>query len=72
MVVAHPRVQRKDLGRDAPEQHVGVDDLLALLLGVLGVHDARARTGGGEDARALIVARRLASLPRGAVAVPVG
>ena len=56
MVVAEPAVQGEDVGGHAPEQDLGVDDLLSLGGGIAGLDEGRRRTRGLEDAGALLVA----------------
>ena len=50
VVVADALAQHEDVVGHAPEDHVGVGDLRALAGLILGVHDAGAGTGRGQDA----------------------
>ncbi len=58
VVVAQPPRRREDLRAHATEQHVGVDDLLALPVGRLRHHEHGVRAGGGEDLGVLLGCER--------------
>src|SRR5262245_9541836 len=58
VVEAQPPVQHEDVGGDAAEQHVGVDNLRALPRGLLDLDEDSAGPGGLEDARALLGVER--------------
>ena len=57
VVTELPRL-REDLGAHAAEQHVGVDDLLALAVGRLRHHEHGVVSGGGKDLGVLLGGER--------------